>query len=230
MVVDYDLAKGVNGLAYYSLSRILEGNQIINSSEISLMQTAIAPRCTAPLRCIERWLSAFGPYARQNVIKKEKVMKNLLLFVLALQIIICSACMKNVSIEEKNKAVVRKWFEEVINKKNLDAMTKYAAPEFVNGDNGQTLDEFKKDCQMFFAAFPDLHVTIEMQIAEGDMVALRWTWRGTHKGAFMGMAATGKRVTVTGMNISRLINGKYVKDWGNWDTLGLLEQLKSEKR
>ena len=76
---------------------------------------------------------------------------------------------------------------------------------------------------MFFAAFRICSVSIEMQIPEGDMVKSDGPGNQRVEGAFMGMAATGKRVTVTGMNISRLINGKYVKDWGNWDTLGLFD-------
>ena len=154
-------------------------------------------------------------------------MKNFFLFVLVLQILVFGACTKNVNIEEKNKAAVRNWFEEGWNKHNFDIMDEYFAPEFVNA-NGQNFDEFKQFISTALAAFPDIHFTLDVQIAEGDKVATRWTFRGTHQGEFMGIAATGKQVTVTGINISRHTNGKYVEDWGNWDLLGLMEQLKAE--
>lgn len=154
-------------------------------------------------------------------------MKKLLLSVLALQIFLFSACTKNVSIEEKNKAFVRNWFEEGWNKHNFDIYDKYFAPEFVTA-TGQNFDQFKQSISAILNAFPDVHYTIDIQIAERDIVATRWTFRGTHRGEIMGISATGKQVTMTGINISRHKNGKYVKDWGNWDALGLIEQLKAE--
>ena len=74
-------------------------------------------------------------------------------------------------------------------------------------------------------AFPDLHITIEDVIADGDKVMMRWTSRGTHRGVLMGLAPTGKQVEVTGMSIDRFEDGKIAESWSNWDTLGLLRQL-----
>ena len=77
----------------------------------------------------------------------------------------------------------------------------------------------------FFTAFPDMHVTIEDQIAEGDKVASRLTVSGTHKGDFMGMAPTGKQMMITGIDIVHIKDGKAVERWGNLDDLGLMQQL-----
>jgi predicted ester cyclase len=74
-------------------------------------------------------------------------------------------------------------------------------------------------------AFPDLRVTIEDQVAEGDEVATRWTVRGIHRGEMMGTAATGNRVTFTGTQTDYISGGKIVESWSNWDTLGMLHQI-----
>jgi predicted ester cyclase len=75
------------------------------------------------------------------------------------------------------------------------------------------------------AAFSDISITVEDQIAEGDKVVSRWTIRGTHKGEYMGIAPTGKQVTITGISIYRIEKGKIVEDWANSDMLGMLQQL-----
>lgn len=74
-------------------------------------------------------------------------------------------------------------------------------------------------------AFPDLRMTVDQVIAEGQDVAIRWTARGTHKGDLFGIAPTGKEATVTGITIDRWADGKIVESFTNWDTLGLLQQL-----
>ncbi len=78
---------------------------------------------------------------------------------------------------------------------------------------------------MFRAAYSDGRITVDDQVAEGDKVASRWTGRGTHDGQLMGIAPTGRRVTVPGVTVSRLENGKVVEEWTNWDTLGMLRQI-----
>jgi predicted ester cyclase len=77
----------------------------------------------------------------------------------------------------------------------------------------------------FFTAFPDTHYTLEDLIAEGDKVVWRYTFRGTHRGDFMGIPATGKVVTGTSIVISRIAGGKCVEEWGSSDLLGLMQQL-----
>ena len=78
---------------------------------------------------------------------------------------------------------------------------------------------------MLLTASPDLHITVEDQVAEGDKVVTRYTTRGTHQGPFMGIPPTGKHVTVTGIVITRFANCKEVEEWANADWLGLLQQL-----
>ena len=78
---------------------------------------------------------------------------------------------------------------------------------------------------MFFSAFPDLHSTIDQLIAEGDIVAGRMTTTGTHRGEFMGIPPTGKRVTFSEIHIVRIADGKAVEHWGNSDDLGMMQQL-----
>jgi steroid delta-isomerase-like uncharacterized protein len=74
-------------------------------------------------------------------------------------------------------------------------------------------------------AFPDYNVTVEDEISQGDKVVTRWTARGTHQGEFLGIAPTGKQVTVTGITISRHNGGKIVESWTEWDTQSLMQQL-----
>jgi steroid delta-isomerase-like uncharacterized protein len=128
-------------------------------------------------------------------------------------------------IEEENKAAVRNWFEEGWNNHNPDIIEKYFAEDFYNYSMDVNRDQLKQFISNTLIALPDIQFTIEDQIAEGDQVATRWTLRATHKGEFMGVPATGKQFVASGMNISRHANGKYVEDWGNWDALGMLQQL-----
>lgn len=92
---------------------------------------------------------------------------------------------------------------------------------------GQTpsREGMKQLMSMFFSAFPDLHSSIDVLVAEGDIVAGRMTTTGTHKGDFMGIAATGKQVNFTETHIVRIVNGKAVEHWGNSDDMTMMQQL-----
>jgi steroid delta-isomerase-like uncharacterized protein len=93
-------------------------------------------------------------------------------------------------------------------------------PEPIRGKQG-----FRDFVQTYLGGFPDGRITVDTQIAEGDIVVNRWTGRGTNTGELMGMPPTGKQVTVTGITIARIEDGKLQEDWSNWDTLGMLQQL-----
>jgi steroid delta-isomerase-like uncharacterized protein len=93
-------------------------------------------------------------------------------------------------------------------------------PHRVKGPEG-----VKQIVGVYRAAFPDLHLTIEDLIAEGDKVVVRFTARGTHQGDLMGVAPTGKEVTVTGISIVRIAEGKIVEEWENFDALGMMQQI-----
>jgi steroid delta-isomerase-like uncharacterized protein len=129
---------------------------------------------------------------------------------------------------EENKSIVRRFFEVGPSRGDLDAANELLAPDFVlhvplscsPGVRG--IDEVVSACR---AAFQDLQVTVEDMVAEEDMVAARFTARGIHNGAFMGLPATSKPITMTGMEIFRLENGKIAELWGEANLLGLMQQL-----
>jgi predicted ester cyclase len=116
---------------------------------------------------------------------------------------------------EENKATVRRLMDEVWNQGNLDAIDEGLAPDFVNHDAPPGLpsdrEGFKQLAVMYKAAFPDMHLHVEDQLAEGDMVVSRWSAHGTHQGELMGIAPTGKEVTVTGIDIDRFEGGQIVE-------------------
>ncbi len=130
---------------------------------------------------------------------------------------------------EDNKAAVRRFYEEVINKKNLAAIDEFIDPHGIDhalppGMPGG-IEGSKQFIGMYLTAFPDLHFTVEDMIAEGDRVVSRLTTRGTHKGALMGIPPTGKQVTITGIDINRIVGGKSVEHWLEMDTMGMMQQL-----
>lgn len=130
----------------------------------------------------------------------------------------------------ENKALARRLVEEAYNGGRLDVTDELVAGDFVGHD--PSLPEevrgpagVKELIAGYRAAFPDIHVTIEDQIADGDRVVTRWSVKGTHQGELMGMPATGKQATVTGITIDRIADGRIAESWDNWDTLGLMQQL-----
>lgn len=130
---------------------------------------------------------------------------------------------------EENKAVVQRYIEEVYNKGNVDAVDDLFAADFVDhallGDQGQGAEGVKQIVPSLRRAFPDEQITIEDIFAEADKVVYRWTARGTHKAEIMGVAPTDKQVTVTGISIIRVADGKIVEEWTNRDDLGMMQQL-----
>jgi steroid delta-isomerase-like uncharacterized protein len=130
----------------------------------------------------------------------------------------------------ENKAIARRLLEEAFNSGNLDVVDELVAPEFVNHaaalpEPTTGIEATKASIAGYRDAFPDLRLTIEQQVAEGEFVTTRWSARGTHRGELMGMAATGKQATVTGITLDRIVDGRFVESWTNWDTLGLMQQL-----
>ena len=124
--------------------------------------------------------------------------------------------------------VVRRMFGEGVNQKNLAVFDEVLAPNYVNysfpapapGPEG-----FKQVMGMFFQAFPDIHETTEEVIAEGEKVAVRGYFTGTHNGEFMNIPATGKQIKVPYIAMYRLENGKVVENWVQMDQLGMMQQL-----
>jgi len=132
---------------------------------------------------------------------------------------------------EQNKTLVRRYWEDVWNQGNLAVVDELIAADFdghpapSDADFGRGPAGQKQLVGLYRGAFPDMRMTIDDMAADGDRVVLRWTARGTNTGEMMGMPATGKPVTVTGMSLNRLVAGKIVEGWTNFDALGMLQQL-----
>jgi steroid delta-isomerase-like uncharacterized protein len=131
---------------------------------------------------------------------------------------------------EENKAVVCRQEQEIFTQGNLDAADEIYAPYYVghdpaNPEDIRGLEAAKQAAADYREAFPDLQVTVEDLIAEGDKVAARVRFSGTHQGELEGIAPTGRRVDCTGIVISRIEGGKIAEDWANFDDLGMMQQL-----
>jgi steroid delta-isomerase-like uncharacterized protein len=132
---------------------------------------------------------------------------------------------------EANKAIIRRLFEEAFEQGNLAVLDEIIAPNQVNGGPGALpgMPSGPEGTKMLITAyrnaFPDLHFTIDEQIAEGNTVVTRWTAHGTHNGELAGLPPTGKPATVVGMGVDRIENGKIVESWGLFDQFGMLQQL-----
>jgi steroid delta-isomerase-like uncharacterized protein len=130
---------------------------------------------------------------------------------------------------EENKAIARRGYE-AINQNDLDVLDEVVASDITDHDPapGQApgLEGVKQWFSSMHTAFPDFRMNVEDMIAEGDKVVARVRLSGTHQGEFMGIDATGNRVTITGIDILRVnADGKIVEHWGNFDDLGMMQQL-----
>ena len=130
---------------------------------------------------------------------------------------------------EDNKALIRRFNEEVFIKRNLAAVDEFIAPDQIDHSLPPGLPDTREGSKqaigMTLTAFPDLNFTVEDMIAEGDKVVTRYTTRGTQQGAFGGLPPTGKQVAVPGIVIARIAGGKIVEQWGLDDRLAMLQQL-----
>lgn len=130
---------------------------------------------------------------------------------------------------EENKALARRFTLDLWGKRNVALIDELLSADFVSHDPfpGMPADREgeKKLLTMHIAAWGKAEGTVEDQIAEGDKVVTRWTFLATHQGEFMGIAPTGKRVKMKGINIHRIEGGKIAELWREVDVFGLLEQL-----
>jgi len=130
---------------------------------------------------------------------------------------------------EENKAIARRWNDEVWSKGSLAAIDELLATNFVfhypAPGVSPDLEGYKQYVTGSRVPFPDFQYTMEDIVAEGDKVAIRWSGRATHKGEFMGIAPTGKQVTMTGISIIRIVDGKIVEEWGEMDMLSMMQQV-----
>lgn len=123
---------------------------------------------------------------------------------------------------EESKAVARRYLEEIYNQRNVAAVDELLPPEQV--------ESAKRFATMIYQAFPDMHITIEDLIAEGDKVVVRYTVRGTHRGELRTrltgvIPSTGKQIEFGGVDIYRVVNGRVYEEWSGEDWLALLKQF-----
>ncbi len=131
---------------------------------------------------------------------------------------------------EENKAIARRWSEELWSKGELAVADEIVAPNYVRHDPGDPFavegpEGVKRLVGGMHALISDGQIIIEDMIAEGDKVVSRYTATGTDTGGFMGRAPTGKQVTFMAIQIFRIVDGKIVESWANRDDLGLMQQL-----
>lgn len=130
---------------------------------------------------------------------------------------------------DTNKSVMRRIVEECINKGNFAVCDELVANDYVYHEptvgEKHGKDGFKQLISMYRAAFPDVRMSIDEQIAEGDYVVTCWTASGTHRGELFGIKPTGQKCTVRGTLVSRFSNGKLTQDREIWDVYGMLMQL-----
>jgi steroid delta-isomerase-like uncharacterized protein len=129
-----------------------------------------------------------------------------------------------------NKALIRRFYEEVWNRGNVDVCDDVFAPDYVRHDLRPTDAEpgpegQKQIATRFRSAFPDLQFEVEILVAEGDYVVGAWTAEGTHLGSWGMVEPSGRRARLSGVNIFRFENGKVAEIWNHRDDLGLREQL-----
>ena len=130
---------------------------------------------------------------------------------------------------DANKKIFYRTINDFWNQGDVGAIDKLYAIDYLGHDpsglHGATHKEFKQSSAGLFTAFPDFHLTLNDEIAEGDKIAKRWTVTGTHSGEFMGIPPTENHVTITGISFYRIADGKIVETWWSSDALGMLGQL-----
>ena len=130
---------------------------------------------------------------------------------------------------EENKAVIRRWIE-AYNERDLQAEAEVLAPDYVAHVPAapgplEGLEAWRRFSGSFAEAFPDIRLTVEDIFSEGDMVAARVAFRGTHRGEFQGIPPTDKQVAFSSIEIDRMVDGKVQEHWFEMDLLGLMGQL-----
>jgi predicted ester cyclase len=133
---------------------------------------------------------------------------------------------------DQNKFIYRRYIEEIFNEGRLEKLNEFVPPDYVLHDAPHGMpsgpEVIKYIVAMFRGAFPDLKITLDDLIVEGDLVAARSTLRGTHRGMIFGIPATGRAVTMPGLTMVRISGGRVCESWVRNDVMGLMSQLRSE--
>lgn len=125
---------------------------------------------------------------------------------------------------EKNKTIVR-GFIEAYNERKLDLIDDFVSPDYIDHGNNVGREGLKQLIAMGLTSFPDWHETIEDIIAEGDKVWVRLSYTGSHKGDFMGLTPTGKKITSKAVDIYRIVDGKLAEYWNVTDNVNIFKQV-----
>ena len=130
----------------------------------------------------------------------------------------------------ENKDIVRRLYEEVWNNGKREVLSELISPRYTfvaSHFSGMAIgpEAYWRQVSLFIAAFPDVHVTIEETVAEQDKVVVCWTFSGTHRGTFLGIPATNKKISVNGITVHTFAKGSIIDSHVRWDSLGLLQQL-----
>ena len=131
------------------------------------------------------------------------------------------------SLQEQNKAIARRAFEEILSKGRFELAEQLYAKDFVNHGihRNASLEEDQAALKGWHQAFPDISIVPEKLIAEGDLVAIHWIARGTNTGTGNGLPATGKKGELAGITIWRIVDGKIKEEWSAFDQLSMMQQL-----
>jgi steroid delta-isomerase-like uncharacterized protein len=130
----------------------------------------------------------------------------------------------------ENKALVQRLYEEVWNNRRLEVANELISPSHALHDNhlldsGVGPETYKRMVTRYIAAFPDLRFTVEDMICENDKLVVSWIVSGTHKGEFRGIPPTNRKISVDGITINHIANGKIMDSYVSWDALGMMQQL-----
>jgi len=130
----------------------------------------------------------------------------------------------------ENKAIVRRLYGEVWNGRRLEVVNEIISPSHALHDTnnpGSSIgpEAYKRTVTRFLTGFPDLRFSIEDVVAEEEKLAVSWNFSGTHKGKYMGILATNTKVSVDGITIHHIVNGKIMDSYVSWDALGMMQQL-----
>ena len=159
-------------------------------------------------------------------------MKNLI-YVIAVAVMAASCTPPNHADNSKadaNKARMQQFYDEVFNAHSIAALDSFCTPDFVDHNpdpphTGQGMEDLRATFTGFFTGFPDIHVTVNFMIAQGDTVAAYVTMTGTNSGVMGNMPATNKQVSINGIDIVSMKDGRAVERWGIFDNVKMMQQL-----
>lgn len=156
------------------------------------------------------------------------VMKNYILLLLSIILIISASCTDQVNSHEQNKDLIIHANNELLNRGNMAYVDTVFAEGYRNNGTEVGREAVKNYVSTLLEAFPDLQVTVDPVLAEGNLVGWLRTHTGTHEGEFMGISPTGQKITWQSTNISRVDDGKITEEWGTVDLLQKLQAVETE--